>query len=166
VSAPVWLQSPEHEEGIMVTTGITSGGGCAPASRWGQAGALAAAVALALGALAPDIARAQADRWSGGDKALHVGVSAPFGVLGATLAGRDGTTGERLLVGTLVGSLPGLAKEVADARRVGHDPSAKDMAANLIGAALGALLADCCLIRPLSRGDRVDGVGIEYRVDF
>jgi hypothetical protein len=36
----------------------------------------------------------------------------------------------------------------------------------VLGAALGALVADCCLIRPLTRGDRIDGIGVEYRIDF
>ena len=40
------------------------------------------------------------------------------------------------------------------------------MVFNVAGAALGALVADCCLIRPIARGDRIDGVGVEYRIEF
>lgn len=121
-------------------------------------------VALALGA--GSVAAQSADRWSGGDKALHVGMSAPFGAVGASLAPADAGTGTRLLWGAALGSLPGLAKEVIDLQRLGGTASARDLAANLAGATLGALFADCCLIRPIARGDRVDGVGVEFRVPF
>jgi VanZ family protein len=121
-------------------------------------------VALALGA--GPLAAQSADRWSGADKALHVGMSAPFGAIGASLAPADAGTGTRLLWGAALGSLPGLAKEAIDLQRQGGTASARDLAANLAGAALGALFADCCLIRPIARGDRLDGVGVEFRVPF
>jgi uncharacterized protein YfiM (DUF2279 family) len=105
------------------------------------------------------------DSWVGTDKAMHLGLSAPFGMFGATFAGAEASTATRLAYGTLIGSLPGLAKELSDMRGRG-DPSARDMAFNVLGAALGALVADCCLIRPLARGDRIDGIGVEYRIDF
>ena len=73
---------------------------------------------------------------------------------------------EDVLYGTLLGSLPGLAKELADARSPRGDASARDMAVNVVGAAIGAMLADCCLIRPIARNDRLDGVGVEYRIEF
>jgi len=148
----------------MVRTRTPRSGAAALAARRAALPAIVVAAALAMAA--PGGAHAQPDRWDGTDKAWHVGASAPFGALGAALAGREGASGERLLYGTLVGSLPGLAKELADARRPGQRASGRDLTANLVGAALGALLADCCLIRPLARGDRVDGVGVEYRVDF
>jgi VanZ family protein len=125
--------------------------------------ALAAAIAAAFAA--PD-ARAQTDGWTSPDKALHFGLSAPFGAFAATLAPKDAGTGQRMLYGAALGALPGLAKELSDARRSGADASARDMAFNVLGAAVGALLADCCLIRPIARGDRIDGVGVEYRVEF
>jgi VanZ family protein len=119
-------------------------------------------------AFGPPAARAQAqsDGWTGTDKALHLGLSAPFGAFGATLAPKDAGTGQRLLYGTVLGALPGLAKELSDRARPGATASAKDMAFNVLGAALGAAVADCCLIRPLARGDRIDGVGVEYRIEF
>ena len=112
------------------------------------------------------LAQVPADRWGGPDKALHFGVSAPLGAIGAGFAPKDAGTGQRLLYGAAIGALPGLAKELADARRPGGDPSARDMAFNVLGAAVGALFADCCLLRPISRGDRIDGIGVEYRIDF
>ena len=126
------------------------------------AAALVAAFALGAG----PVAAQSADSWTGSDKAMHVGLSAPFGAVGASLAPADAGTGTRLLWGAAIGSLPGLAKEVIDLQRPGATASARDLAANLAGAALGALLADCCLIRPIARGDRVDGVGVEFRVPF
>jgi putative lipoprotein len=131
----------------------------------GGPGRVALVAALAAASAASD-AQAQQDRWSSPDKALHFGVSAPFGALGAAFAPKDAGTAQRLFYGAVLGSLPGLAKEVSDFRRPDADASTKDMALNVLGAAFGALVADCCLIRPIARGDRVDGVGIEYRVDF
>lgn len=133
----------------------------------GAPGRIALVAALAAACAAPEArAQGQQDRWIGPDKALHFGVSAPFGALGAALVPRDAGTGPRLLYGAVLGSLPGLAKEVSDFRRPGADASPRDMAFNVLGAAFGALVADCCLIRPIARGDRVDGVGIEYRIGF
>ena len=130
-----------------------------------RAAVLAGAFAAACGA--PDArAQAQPDRWNGSDKALHLGLSAPFGAYAATFAPPGAGTGRRLLVGTTLGALPGLAKELADLNRPGATASMKDMTFNVLGAALGALVADCCLIRPIERGDRIDGVGVEYRIDF
>jgi VanZ family protein len=135
----------------------------ARAARSKPPAALLLAVAAMLG---PSAAGAQStDAAFGTDKALHFGLSAPFGMLGASFAGADASTATRLAYGTLIGSLPGLAKELYDMQGRG-DPSARDMAFNVLGAALGALVADCCLIRPLTRGDRIDGIGVEYRIDF
>ncbi|MFO0462390.1 MAG: hypothetical protein ACK50I_24835 [Burkholderiales bacterium] len=144
------------------TVGGPSGAGRARALR-----ALAVATAIA-GAAAAHGARAQAkpDSWTGSDKALHAGVSAPLGAMGAALAPPGAGTAQRLLYGTALGALPGLAKELADLNRPGATPSMKDMAFNVLGAALGAAVADCCLIRPLASGDRIDGIGIEYRIGF
>ena len=127
-----------------------------------------ATVALAgIAALATPGARAQStDSWVGADKAKHFGMSAPLGMFGSALIPRDATLSQRVMYGTLLGSLPGLAKELSDYGRPGSTPSARDMAFNVLGAALGASLAECCLIRPFARGDRVDGVGVEYRIEF
>jgi putative lipoprotein len=144
------------------TDGARSAAAHLPVTRAIMRGAVAAAL---VGMLAVP-ALAQSDAWTSPDKALHAGFSASFGMIGASLAGGAGSAGERVLYGTMLGSLPGLAKELADAQRPGGDASYRDMVFNVVGAALGALLADCCLIRPYLRGDRIDGIGIEYRIEF
>lgn len=146
----------------MATPHGPTGAAARPVTRAAARAVIAAG--LALGA-ASAIAQSD-DSWTGPDKMLHVGVSAPFGALGASFAPAHAGTGTRLLWGTAIGALPGLAKEVVDLQRPGATASLRDVAANLVGAALGALVADCCLIRPLGRGDRVDGVGVEMRVPF
>lgn len=109
---------------------------------------------------------AQPDAWTGPDKRLHMALSAPFGAAGASLAGANAGLLERVFHGAAIGALPGLAKELTDLRTSGSVASFKDMAFNVAGAALGALLADCCLVRAYTRGDRIDGVGIAYRIEF
>jgi putative lipoprotein len=126
----------------------------------------AAATVVAAGALlAAPAAHAQVDSWTGQDKLKHFGVSAQLGALGMSMIPARASTTERILYGTLIGSLPGLAKELADFGGRGT-PSMRDMAFNLLGAAVGAAFADCCMVRPIARGDRIDGVGIEYRIQF
>ncbi|HYF59926.1 MAG TPA: hypothetical protein VEA81_13320 [Burkholderiaceae bacterium] len=143
--------------------GVTERGARRAVRAAGRAAAIAVAAAAGLGAPA---AHAQSDSWFGRDKAAHAGVSAPIGAYAAGLAGPDASTAQRVALGTVIGGLPGLAKEFVDMRTPGRDPSARDMVANLAGAALGALLVDCCIVRPLTRHGRVDGIGIEYRLDF
>ena len=123
--------------------------------------------ALAAGALlAAPAVHAQVDSWTGQDKVRHFGVSAQLGALGMTMVPARASTAERILYGTLIGSLPGLAKELADFGRPGATPSMRDMVFNVLGAAVGAAFADCCMIRAIARGERIDGVGIEYRIEF
>jgi VanZ family protein len=118
-----------------------------------------------LGVLQPAYAQS-ADSWTGQDKVKHLGMSAPFGMIGSAMVPAGAPPAQRILHGTLIGALPGLARELADFGRPGATPSMKDMAANLVGAALGATVGDCCLVRPLVRSDRVDGIGVEYRIEF
>ena len=108
------------------------------------------------------------DSWTSPDKANHFAVSAPLGAFGASFAGPSASLGMRVLYGTLIGSLPGLAKEFADTRNPNATPSARDMAFNIAGAAFGAMFADRIVIRPVAAtgSDRVDGMVIQYRVDF
>ena len=108
------------------------------------------------------------DSWTGPDKALHFGLSAPMGLLGVSFAARLGFTDatEKKVVGALIGSMPGLVKELSDISNPRGSASLKDMAFNLLGAALGASLSDCCTVSPISRRDRLDGVTLEYRIDF
>ena len=127
------------------------------------------ALAGAMSAGASGEARAQGpDSWTSPDKAAHFVASAPLGAVGASFAGPSASLGTRLLYGTLIGSLPGLAKELADGRNAKGDASVRDMVFNIAGAALGALWADRVLIRPIgpAGADRIDGVTIEYKIPF
>ncbi len=137
------------------------------ASGRSKAGALAAS-ALLVSFGAGEAYAQSSDPWTSPDKAMHFAASAPLGAIAASLSGPSASTGMRLLYGTLIGSLPGLAKELADSRNVKADASSRDMVFNVAGAALGALLADWVLIKPMaSTGrDRVDGVTIEYKIEF
>lgn len=70
----------------------------------------------------------------GSDKALHFGVSALMaGVVTSATEGNE-------LRGFWVASAVGVAKELSDANRRGHTASGGDMAANLLGAYVGAKL--------------------------
>lgn len=77
---------------------------------------------------------AQADEWTGTDKALHLAAGAAISATSLTF-----TTPRNAF---LIGAGVGLAKEVADyrsrARGGSHDPSAKDFAVTALGAAFGA----------------------------
>jgi len=74
-----------------------------------------------------------------GNIALHLGLSSLFGAAGETFLHyrTDFEAPGRILCGTLIGSLPGLGKELADRRFSGTD-----MAANVAGALLGAVVAN------------------------
>jgi VanZ family protein len=127
---------------------------------------LALAVAIAS---APAHANGPTDSWFGQDKAMHFGMSAPLGMLGASVAEKLGYTGktERLVVGAALGMMPGLAKEWADRYNPRATASVKDMAFNVLGAMLGAAAVECCTVRALSsRRDRFDGLAVEYRIEF
>ncbi len=108
------------------------------------------------------------DSWTGQDKALHFGMSAPLGLLGVSFASRLGFTDpmDKKVVGALIGAMPGLVKELADIGNPRATASLKDMAVNLLGAALGASLSDCCSVSPVTRRDRLDGLTLEYRFHF
>jgi len=72
------------------------------------------------------------------DKQQHLVVSALLGVV-ATTALED--TRHPVLYGAAVASIPGVLKEVYDARHPGaHTASAADLAADVIGAVTGAWL--------------------------
>ncbi|MEJ2685426.1 MAG: hypothetical protein P8Z71_13650 [Candidatus Sulfobium sp.] len=73
------------------------------------------------------------------DFALHSGISSLFGAAGETYFHykTDLEAPSRVLLGTVVGSLPGLGKELTD-----NEFSGTDMAADVCGAFLGALIAN------------------------
>lgn len=117
------------------------------------------------------------DYWHGGDKALHFMGSMPFGMLGASVFSDAQTPTERFFYGTLLGSLPGLAKEIHDIRQPSADASYKDMTFNILGAAVGAALVILIdpaknishpqwTIAPLGTKNQVNGVVFQYRADF
>lgn len=87
-----------------------------------------------------DFRNAKNDSWGGNDKAKHFAVSVPFGALGSYLA-RD--TSHPVLYGTLIGSVPGLIKELSDGcKSNGSGFSTRDMTYNILGSLLGASLGN------------------------
>lgn len=100
---------------------------------------------------------AEADTWTGQDKAEHIAMSAALAKLTAQTHG--GVTGMALAL------LPGVAKEMSDLTGAGT-PSVKDMAANLIGVLVGSMLPRQYMIAPLALSGAVDGVFIAYVGDL
>jgi len=87
-----------------------------------------AAISFATPALA-------ADEWSGSDKVKHIAVSAAFGTASAMHF-------EDKWVAFGVAMIPGVLKEIADGSRDNGRFSAKDLAADALGAALGVQLGN------------------------
>ncbi len=78
------------------------------------------------------------DNWTGTDKLEHFAASAPFGAFGAYLT-RD--TGHPVIYGTLIGSTPGLVKEVIDGTcRSDGFSYKKDLTADVLGSLVGTSL--------------------------
>jgi uncharacterized protein YfiM (DUF2279 family) len=127
---------------------------------------LALLFVLALGISSPAMADIRQDSWIGMDKANHFGVSAQLGMFGAAMAGKSADTTEQILYGTLIGALPGLVKEIYDIGRPGATASAKDMAWNVLGAAVGSMSSRWFSVTPLVYRDRVDGFRVQIRFDF
>ncbi|HZR79542.1 MAG TPA: hypothetical protein VFD92_00480 [Candidatus Binatia bacterium] len=79
------------------------------------------------------------------DKLTHFSVSVPFGMAGTAVADQF-IPEHRFIVGTLLGTVPGLAVEIGDATTSsGFDPA--DLLADFIGAALGAIATDQVILR-------------------
>jgi len=78
------------------------------------------------------------------DKTAHFGLSALFGASAETvLHYRTGVeTVERVALATLLGSVPGLAKEISDSQQDGNEFSGRDLAADVAGAFSGAFLSN------------------------
>jgi uncharacterized protein YfiM (DUF2279 family) len=78
------------------------------------------------------------------DKLLHFGVSSLFGAASESYLHykTDLKTPGRLIWGTTIGSMPGLAKEIIDSTKRDNRFSTGDMAANIAGAFVGALVAN------------------------
>jgi uncharacterized protein YfiM (DUF2279 family) len=124
------------------------------------------AFVVALGTFSPAMAQIRQDSWVGMDKANHFGVSAQLGMFGAAMAGKSADTADQILYGTLIGALPGLAKELYDIGRPGSTASVKDMAWNLLGAAAGSMSSRWFSVAPMTYRDRVDGFRVQIRIDF
>ncbi|ACC73010.1 hypothetical protein PPMP20_27975 [Paraburkholderia phymatum] len=101
------------------------------------------------------------DGWTGTDKLEHFGVSAPFGALGAYIA-RD--TQHPIIYGTLIGAVPGFAKEVIDGTCSTDGFSYKDLAADALGALTGAALTHWAIM--YHRDAHRATVGLAYRNAF
>ena len=78
------------------------------------------------------------------DKIKHFGISSIFGAAGESILhyGTKLKAAGRILLGTTLGSLPGLVKELIDSTEAGNNFSGSDMAYNIAGAFIGALVAN------------------------
>jgi putative lipoprotein len=89
--------------------------------------------------LAPPSARAE-DRWTGPDKALHLGVSAALASAGYGVSSLELERPGRFAVGGAVALGAGIDKEVWDLSG-GGDASWRDLVADVAGTALGLAVA-------------------------
>jgi len=78
------------------------------------------------------------------NKLLHFGVSSVFGAASESYLHYKTNlkTPGRLIWGTTLGTIPGLAKEIIDSTKKDNYFSGSDMAANIAGAFAGALVAN------------------------
>jgi uncharacterized protein YfiM (DUF2279 family) len=78
------------------------------------------------------------------DKTAHFGISALFGAGAETVLHyrTDLEDVPRVAIATVLGSLPGLAKEIADSQEDGNEFSGRDLGADIAGAFTGALLSN------------------------
>jgi len=75
---------------------------------------------------------------------LHFGLSTILGGAAESYLHYETHLGspERILYGTLIGSIPGLAKEVMDSSQEGNHFSGSEMAVDVAGAFVGAVIAN------------------------
>jgi len=78
------------------------------------------------------------------DKTAHFGLSALFGAGAETVLHyrTEAEPVERVALATLLGSMPGLAKEIIDSQQDGNEFSGRDLAADVAGAFSGAFLSN------------------------
>ncbi len=78
------------------------------------------------------------------DKLLHFGFSSVFGAASESYLHYKTNlkTPGRLIWGTTLGTIPGLAKEIIDSTKKGNYFSGSDMAVDIAGAFVGALVAN------------------------
>lgn len=108
------------------------------------------------------------DSWTGTDKALHFSISIPFGAVGVVIADKLGasTPFDRIVLGTLIGTIPAIVKEAYDWKTQRGVASGRDLAVSFVGAFVGSMLGEYYIVRPLIQADRVTGVIIERRFEF
>jgi VanZ family protein len=82
--------------------------------------------------------------YGGDDKLKHFGVSSLFGAASESILHYKTNlkTSERIVLGTALGSLPGLAKELIDSTKAGNQFSGSDLAVDIAGAFLGSVVAN------------------------
>jgi hypothetical protein len=98
-----------------------------------------------------------ADDITGIDKLSHFATSATISSI--TTRTHPGITGIAIAIA------PGIAKELSDMSGAGT-PSFKDMAANLVGVLVGAIIPHKYIITPIAPHGAIDGVSIAYVTDL
>ena len=79
-----------------------------------------------------------------GDKLIHFGISVLFGAAGESHLhyATELNGNKRVFFGTILETLPGLFKELFDSAQMGYHFSGDDLAADVLGSFLGALLSN------------------------
>lgn len=82
--------------------------------------------------------------FTGDDTIKHFGISSLFGAASESILHYKTKlkTSERIILGTTLGSLPGLAKELIDSTKAGNRFSGSDLAVDIAGAFLGSIVAN------------------------
>ena len=82
--------------------------------------------------------------FAGDDRLKHFGISSLFGAASESILHykTNLNTSERIILGTTLGSLPGLAKEIIDSTKAGNQFSGSDLTVDIAGALLGAVIAN------------------------
>ncbi|MBI5616866.1 MAG: hypothetical protein HY943_11285 [Gammaproteobacteria bacterium] len=100
----------------------------------------------------------------GPDKRSHFVGGVLLGGLGAKI-GDYYVPDHRFLVGTALGTLPGLCIEIADSTN-SSGFSGGDLLADFLGAAIGAYLTDSFILKPVVHTDKDKFVGLELGTRF
>jgi len=89
----------------------------------------------------PSVAKSCGDNDTGVDPLLHVTLSGIAGYMGESYVHtRPGSPTQKIMIGTAIGSIPGLLKEAIDYAE-NDEYCSKDMLQNIGGALAGSLLA-------------------------
>ena len=96
------------------------------------------------------------------DKRSHFAGGVIAGGIGAGLANKF-VPAHRFVVGTLLGTLPGLAVEMGDATNEAGF-SVGDLAADLLGAMVGALVTDKLILKPVVKMGSDQYLGVVYEL--